>query len=167
MANMKDTAAGAASSATPNVQAGAATTVEAFANEVSAISVLSHMGLGLAGAGEAAGASLSVPAPFANRIVLVDDMRIAGTTHIVGIDDLVAGLSIDQELAFEREPANLHDTWAIRVLANGAFLGYVPCDQNEILARMMDGGKRIGAKVIDKEKIGNWNKIHMEVFLDD
>ena len=140
--------------------------MQASANNYSSIVKTLPVGLGLAGA-DGSSASLSVPMPFANRIVLVDDMRIAGTTHVRGIDELAANLSDKQELTFEREPENLHDTWAIRVLADGKRLGYVPCDRNEILARLMDGGKHVGATVTRCEKIGNWNKIHMEVFLDD
>lgn len=158
---------GAGANTSAGVSPGVGANATAGSNSGSSIVATLPVGLGFANAGGTSGASLSIPAPFANRIVLVDDMRIAGTTHVRGIDDLVAGLADEQELTFEREPGNLHDTWAIRVLANGKRLGYVPCDQNEILARLMDGGKRVGATVTHHEKVGNWNKIHMEVYLDD
>jgi len=31
----------------------------------------------------------------------------------------------------------------------------------------MDGGKALSAKLTGKEKLGKWNKLHMEVSLDD
>lgn len=118
-------------------------------------------------AADAAGVTLSVPLPFQNRIVLIEDMRIAGTTHILGIDGIVEQLAIGMDLRFEREPGNLVDAWAIKVYAGVECIGYVPADCNELLARLMDGGKALSAKLVGKEKVGKWNKLHMEISLDD
>ena len=122
---------------------------------------------GIIAAADAAGASLSVPMPFQNKILLIEDTRVAGTTHIHGIDGIVKGLDVGSDLRLEREPNNLADSWAIKVFAGNDRIGYVPADVNEILARLMDGGKALSAKLVGKEKIGNWNKLHMEVSLDD
>ena len=122
---------------------------------------------GIIAASEAAGAQLSVPIPFQNRIVLIEDARIAGTTHIHGMDAIAEGLNVGMPLRLEREPGNLADHWAIKVFAGDVRIGYVPADINEVLARLMDGGKVLSAKLTDKQKVGNWNKLHMEVSLDD
>lgn len=122
---------------------------------------------GIIAASEAAGASLSVPLPFQNKIVLIEHTRVAGTTHIHGIDAIVDKLEVGMDLRLEREPGNLADSWAIRVFAGKDRIGFVPADCNEVLARLMDGGKALSAKLTGKEKIGNWNKLHMEVSLDD
>ena len=122
---------------------------------------------GVIAAANASGTPLSVPVPFQNKIVLIEDTRIAGTTHIHGIDAIVKGLDIGMALRLEREPDNLADDWAIKVFANDTRIGYVPADLNEILARLMDGGKALSATLTAKEKIGNWNKLHIEVSLDD
>ena len=122
---------------------------------------------GIMSAANAGGTSLSVPAPFQSKIVLIEDMRIAGTMHVRGIDDIVDKLDVDTDLRLEREPDNLADAWAIKVYAGESRIGYVPADCNEILARLMDGGKALSAKLIGKEKLGTWNKLHMEVSLDD
>ena len=95
---------------------------------------------GIIDAASAAGASLSVPMPFQNRIVLIDDARVAGTTHVHGIDEIVEGLEVGADLRLEREPGNLADRWAIRVYAGSDRIGFVPADSNEVLARLMDGG---------------------------
>ena len=110
---------------------------------------------------------LSVPMPFANRIVLIDNTHVAGTTHIHDIGSIVAQLSEGQELDLVRDTNNTQDAWAIRVLAGSTRIGYVPADRNEILARLMDGGKKLGARITGMELLGNWHKIHMEVYLDD
>ncbi len=122
---------------------------------------------GIMSAVDAAGASLSVPIPFQNKIVLVEDMRVAGTTHVHGIDEIAERLEIDANLRLEREPGNLADVWAIKVFAGDDRIGFVPADYNEVLARLMDGGKALSARLTGKEKTGTWNKLHMEVSLDD
>lgn len=122
---------------------------------------------GVLAAADAAGASLSVPMPFQNSIVLVEHTRVAGTSHVHGIDAIVEQLEVGATLRLEREPGNLADAWAIRVFAGDVRIGYVPADCNEILARLMDGGKALSAKLLGKEKVGNWNKLHMEVSMDD
>ncbi|MDO4401082.1 MAG: HIRAN domain-containing protein [Coriobacteriia bacterium] len=118
-------------------------------------------------AGDAPGAALQVPMPFSQHIVLVEDIHVAGTTHVADIDEIVSDVQVGHELVFERDPGNSYDCWAIRVFAGGRRVGYVPCDCNEILARLMDAGKRIAGQVTAKERIGAWHKIHMEVYLDD
>ena len=128
---------------------------------------LSLIGAGsIIDAASAAGASLSVPMPFQNRIVLIDDARVAGTTHVPSIDRIVEGLQVGMDLRFERDPGNLVDCWAIKVFAGSECIGFVPADCNEVLARLMDGGKALSAKLTGKEKLGTWNKLHMEVSLD-
>ena len=120
----------------------------------------------LAGASDGS-PGLSVPMPFANRIVLIDNTHVAGTTHIRDISSIVKQLSEGQELTLVRDTNNTQDAWAIRVLAGDARIGYVPADRNEILARLMDGGKKLGACITGMELLGSWHKIHMEVYLDD
>ena len=118
-------------------------------------------------ASDAQGTPLSVPVPFQNEIVLFEDMRIAGTTHIDDIDDIVDELPLESKLRLVREKDNLVDCWAIRVFVGESPIGYVPADCNEVLARLMDGGKALSATLVSKEKLGRWNKLHMEVILDD
>lgn len=115
----------------------------------------------------AGGTTLSVPIPFQSKIVLIEDTRVAGTTHIHGIDAIAERLEVDTDLRLEREASNIVDAWAIRVFAGEERIGYIPADCNEILARLMDGGKALSARLTSKEKLGTWNKLHMEVSLDD
>ncbi|WP_251159123.1 HIRAN domain-containing protein [Caniella muris] len=125
--------------------------------------ILSHGGsLGTLG-----GASLSIPMPFESKIVLYESMRIAGTAHVEAIDELVASMPEDATVSLIREPDNLADQWAIRVEYGGKRLGFVPADRNEVLARLMDGGKTLRGEVLDREKVGRWWKLHMEVSLVD
>ena len=110
---------------------------------------------------------LDIGKPFMQEIFLIE-VHIAGTTHIDNIEELEPKLIEGAEVCFLREPNNKYDNKAIMVKdIEGNKLGYVPKDKNEILSRLMDAGKLVYGKVKHKEKIGEWVKIEMEVFLRD
>lgn len=106
--------------------------------------------------------------PQSDPICLIPETRIAGTTHVTGIAGLVDALNIGDELVLERDPENPWDGNAILVLnARGQKLGFIPRAENAVIARLMDGGKRVFAKVMGIELIGSWFKIPIGVWLDD
>ena len=110
---------------------------------------------------------LNIGKPFSQEIFLIE-VHIAGTTHIENIDELEPKLVEGVEVSFFREPNNKFDDRAIVVKdKEGNKLGYVPRVNNEILSRLMDAGKLVYGKVKSKEKIDNWVKIEMEVYLKD
>jgi hypothetical protein len=134
-----------------------------MSNESLGLSTLSQAtSLGLVGTG-----TLSVPLPFESKIVLLESVRIAGTTHVPHIEELMESIPEDAILTFVREPHNKADRWAIRIDFKGKKVGYLPADNNEILARLMDGGKTLQGTLVSREKQGNWWKVYMEVdFID-
>lgn len=113
------------------------------------------------------GESLNAGMPFPTTITLCEDVVVAGTSHIVGIDDVLDSIELPADVKLVRDAGNLHDRWAIKVMHEGKRLGFVPCDVNEILARLMDGGKKLTGTVFEREVRGRWNKLHMEVTLVD
>ena len=113
------------------------------------------------------GEDLNADMPFPTTITLCEDVMVAGTSHIVGIDDVLDGIELPADVKLVRDAGNLHDRWAIKVMHEGKRLGFVPCDVNEILARLMDGGKKLTGTVFEREVRGQWNKLHMEVTLVD
>lgn len=127
------------------------------------ISALAYsQSLGLTGTG-----ALSIPLPFESKIVLCESVRIAGTTHAPNIDNVMQEMPEDAQLAFFREPDNQADPWAIRVEYGGRKIGYMPADKNELIARLMDGGKTVCGSLLERELQGNWWKVYMEVSLID
>jgi hypothetical protein len=113
------------------------------------------------------GEKLSIPKPFARQIRLTD-VYIAGTTHIRGIEEIEPRLEIGAKLEFFREPDNPHDPLAIVVKdGDGNKLGYIPQNKNDILSRLMDAGKLLFGSILSKERVGNWLKITIRVFLDE
>ena len=108
-----------------------------------------------------------VPKPFANPILLVET-RVAGTKHVEDIYELAEQLEEGSRLQLLRDASNHYDHFAIRVLnERGQRLGFVPADRNEVLARLMDGGKHLYAEGTGVELVGDWWKIEMAVYLDD
>lgn len=99
--------------------------------------------------------------------MLYESVRIAGTTHAPNIDDVMDRMPEDAQLALLREPNNHADSWAIRVEHDGRKIGYMPADKNELIARLMDGGKTVRGSLIKREHQGNWWKVYMEVSLID
>lgn len=110
---------------------------------------------------------LNIERPFSQEIFLIE-VHIAGTTHVDNISELEPKLNEGFEVYFYREPNNKFDSNAIIVKdKDGNKLGYIPRNKNEILSRLMDVGKLLYGKVKNKEKIGSWIKIDMQIFLKD
>jgi predicted secreted protein len=75
-------------------------------------------------------------------------------------------MKIGDALTLVREPANPYDSNAVRVDWNGHQLGYVPRAENEVIARQMDRGNRLQARIANLTKYRNHRrKLEFEVFL--
>lgn len=112
-------------------------------------------------------AVIDLPKPFERDIYLFDTY-VAGTTHIEGIENILPYIKDGDKLVFYREPENEHDPQAIRVeTLKKDKIGYVPRQDNIIFSRLMDAGKILFAKVIDKEIRGKWLKIKIKIYLHE
>lgn len=113
------------------------------------------------------GSGLDLPKPFERDIYLFDTY-VAGTTHIEGIENIGESLKDDDRLVFYREPENEHDPQAIRIeTLEKEKIGYVPRQDNVIFSRLMDAGKVLFAKVVEKEMRGKWLKIKIKIYLHE
>jgi len=102
--------------------------------------------------------------PFAREILLIE-CHIAGTAY-VDIEAIEAELEKGAILVLKRDPENEHDPLATRILdEKGRKLGWVPRGKNEAIARLMDAGKFLFAKLVDKEWHDNWLRIEARVYL--
>lgn len=101
-------------------------------------------------------------------ICLVKGTTVAGTRHVAGVREMVRALSAGERLVLERDHDNLYDEWAVRVL-DGARnrIGYVSCECNEVVARLMDGGKRVFGVFEGARQVESWTRVEMGVYLDD
>ena len=111
---------------------------------------------------------LGIGAPFSQPIKIVTRARLAGTTNRRNIDDICDVLQPGDCLRFRRDADNRDDRWSVHVLApDGQLMGYVPADINEIVAQLMDAGKKLYGVFIEVERVNSWNKIYFEVNLED
>lgn len=66
-----------------------------------------------------------------------------------------------------RERDNPHDANAVRVEWNGQRLGYVPRRENSDVARQMDRGANVKARIVRLTQARNpWQRIEFEVYVD-
>lgn len=113
------------------------------------------------------GTGLDLPKPFERDIYLFDTY-VAGISHIHGIKEIGDKLKEDDRLVFYREPENEHDPQAIRIeTLNKEKIGYVPRQDNVVFSRLMDAGKVLFAKIIEKEMRGDWLRIKIKIYLHE
>ena len=91
--------------------------------------------------------------PPSARIV-VQHAPLAGFVYYDG-KAVWARMKSGDRLTLVREPANPHDGNAVRLEWEGHMLGYVPRKDNADLARQMDHGARVEARVIELSRAAN------------
>lgn len=75
-------------------------------------------------------------------------------------------LKVGDALTLVREPGNPHDARAVRVEWNGHMLGYVPRAENDAVARQLDRGNKLEARIVRLTRHRDpWKRIEFEVFL--
>ena len=107
-----------------------------------------------------------LPKPFVQEVELLN-CNIAGTTFL-DLKDIEPNLKKNQLLVLKREPKNEYDDKAILILTeDGQKLGYVPQERNEILSRLMDAGKLLFGRLDEKNWVGRWLRLDIQVYLRD
>ncbi len=97
--------------------------------------------------------------------IVVQNSQLAGFKYYQG-KELWGQMKVGDALALIREPDNLHDPLAVRVEWNGHKLGYVPRKENETVARQLDRGNRLQARIVRLTKHRDpWKRIEFEIFL--
>lgn len=104
----------------------------------------------------------------ASSICVVENTTVAGTRHVAGIGDIAEGYGKGEHFSLVRDPANRFDPWAIEVRdGEDRRIGYVSCECNEFVSRLIDGGKSVEGRLSSREQIGTWTRLTMEVYLND
>ena len=107
------------------------------------------------------------PTPYSHAIFLLETF-IAGTSHVENIRELSRELAPEERLTLLRESKNEYDPNAIVVkTSSGAKLGYVPKVKNEVLARLLDGGKALYAVIQTIEPKDHWVRITIQIFMQE
>ena len=109
---------------------------------------------------------LVAPKTQAQNSIIVQESPLAGFQYHNG-KQLWDDMKVGDTLALQREPDNPHDANAVSVYWNGQRLGYVPRRENTDVARQMDRGVAVKARIVRMIESRNpWQRIRFEVFVD-
>ena len=110
-------------------------------------------------------AAAFVAAQATTARIVIQDSPLAGVKYSDG-KALWSELRVGDALRLVREPANPHDANAIRVEWKERMLGYVPRRDNAHLARQMDRGAAIEARITElKSRRNGRHSLSYEIFV--
>lgn len=104
--------------------------------------------------------------PFAREIFVIN-VNVAGTSYCNEIDDIAPKLIPQTLLKMRRDPNNEVDDYAIGLYYESTRIGWIPMDDNLVIARLMDAGKSFICKVVSVKNLGSWKKINVSVYMID
>lgn len=101
-------------------------------------------------------------------ICFIEETTIAGTNHVDNIHEIARHIPKDACFLLEHDDRNPFDPWAVKVLDEQRNrLGYVSCAHNEVIARLLDGGKKVVGRLKHIANVEAWTRIEMGVYLYD
>ena len=89
---------------------------------------------------------------------------LAGFQHYAG-PALFSLMNVGDRLTLRREPDNPYDPKAVRVEWRGTQIGYAPRADNVDLARLMDRGVPVEARILQLQKSRDpWKRLVLEIY---
>lgn len=108
----------------------------------------------------------ALPAAAADARIIVQESPLAGFQYYEG-KALWDMLRVGDTLTLRREPQNPHDANAVRIEWRGEMLGYLPRRDNADVARQMDHGAAVKARIVRLTDARNpWQRVRYEVYVD-
>ena len=112
-----------------------------------------------------AGLLIAPPSSAESIKILVQSSPLAGSQYYA-VAKIWDEIKLGDRLTLTREPENRHDRNAVRVDWNGHKLGYVPRAENRAVARVLDAGEKLEARVSAlREDPDPWKRVEFEVYL--
>ena len=97
--------------------------------------------------------------------ILLQDSPLAGFQYHAG-KALWPRMQVGDALTLVREPDNRHDAKAVRVEWQGHKIGYVPRRENADVARFMDGGQTLVARINRLAEVRDpWSRVRFEILI--
>jgi hypothetical protein len=97
--------------------------------------------------------------------ILLQDSPLAGFQFHAG-KKLWPEMRVGDSLSLIREPENSHDARAVRVEWHGQHIGYVPQRENSDVARFMDRGLKLSARITRLAASRDpWARVRFEILL--
>ncbi|MFM8760877.1 MAG: HIRAN domain-containing protein [Polynucleobacter victoriensis] len=95
--------------------------------------------------------------------LLIQSSPLAGS-QFHALPDVVSQIRVGDTLTLQRDPTNPHDSNAIKVLWQGHMLGFVPRRENKAVARAMDRGQPLVARVVAlRPEESPWRRLRFEI----
>ena len=111
------------------------------------------------------GLTLAPAAGAESIMILVQSSPLAGSQYHA-LARVWPQLRAGDRLTLTREPDNRHDRNAVRVDWNGEPIGYVPRAENRAVARALDAGESLEARVARLRDDPNpWRRVEFAVYL--
>lgn len=124
---------------------------------------LALSGTALAAPGEAPQAPTAPAMPKGQATLLIQSSPLAGSQFHT-LPEVVSHIRIGDTLTLQRDPTNPHDSNAIQVLWQGHMLGFVPRRENKAVARAMDRGAPLVARVVAlRPDESPWRRLRFEI----
>jgi len=97
--------------------------------------------------------------------ILLQDSPLAGFQYHAG-KTLWPQMRVGDVLTLIREPDNRYDAKAVRVEWRGHKIGYVPRRENADVARFMDGGQALTARIVRLAEVRDpWSRVRFEILI--
>jgi hypothetical protein len=97
--------------------------------------------------------------------ILLQDSPLAGFQYHAG-KALWPQMQVGDVLTLVREPDNRYDARAVRVEWRGHKIGYVPRRENADVARLMDGGQPLVARIVRLAEVRDpWSRVRFEILI--
>ncbi len=97
--------------------------------------------------------------------ILLQDSPLAGFQYHAGKTHWPQ-MQVGDALTLIREPNNVHDARAVRVEWQGHKIGYVPRRENTDVARFMDGGEILVARISRLAEVRDpWSRVRFEILI--
>lgn len=97
--------------------------------------------------------------------ILLQDSPLAGFQYHAG-KTLWSQMQVGDALDLVREPDNPHDARAVRVEWQGRTIGYVPRRENAAVARLLDRGQALTARIVQLAEVRDpWSRVRFEILI--
>ena len=97
--------------------------------------------------------------------ILVQNSPLAGSQYHA-LAEVRTEIRLHDRLTLVREPNNRHDRNAVRVDWRGHPLGYIPRSENRTVARALDAGERLEARItLLRDDPNPWRRLEFAVYL--
>ncbi len=110
--------------------------------------------------------TVNLPLARAETIhILVQNSPLAGSQYHA-LAEVRPDIRLHDRLTLVREPNNHHDRNAVRVDWRDRPLGYIPRSENRAVARALDAGERLEARItLLRDDPNPWRRLEFAVYL--